>query len=383
MDRSACSNGSGAAAMETGAADAFRAIAEIAGDIAFIIDCPSGDLRYISPSVEQLLGHTPAAFKQQLACPGQDGPLRALCAGLPQRLARYAAGDTSRLRLVREWEVPAASRQAVPVEVISTLILGADGAPLALAGMIRDHSPSRALAAEQKRFASMLNHEFRTPLSTIDGAIQRLEATSANADEATRQRYRKIGAAVDRLIGMLDEYLSPDRMAALGRSKPPAGIAPRQLLDEAAQLLQAAGRPVRIQADALPATLRGDPQGLRLAVKVLVDNALAFSPPGSEVALSGQAVANGIELGVADQGAGVPADDAARIFDKGFRGSNAAGIRGNGLGLYMARAVLEVHGGTIELVESPFGGAMFKIWLPTPVERGKVVDSHEPNRDNR
>ncbi|GAB3426155.1 PAS domain-containing sensor histidine kinase [Massilia solisilvae] len=384
MDRSACSNGSGAAAMETpGAADAFRAIAEIAGDIAFIVDCPSGDLRYISPAVEPLLGHSPAAFRQQLAGSDQPGPLRALCAGLPQRLARYAAGDTSRLRLVREWEMPTPSGPAVPVEVISTLILDADGAPVALAGMIRDQSARRALAAEQKRFASMLNHEFRTPLSTIDGAIQRLEATCGNADEATRQRYRKIGAAVDRLIGMLDEYLSPDRMAALGRSKPAAGIAPRQLLDEAAQLLQAAGRPVRMQADALPAALRGDPQGLRLAVKVLVDNALAFSPPGSEVALVGRAVANGVELAVADQGAGVPANDAARIFDKGFRGSNAAGIPGNGLGLYMARSVLEVHGGTIELVERPFGGAMFKIWLPTPVERGKVVDSHEPNRDNR
>ncbi len=80
----------------------------------------------------------------------------------------------------------------------------------------------------------MLNHEFRTPLSTIDGAIQRLEATGAGADEATRARYRKIQGAVDRLIEMLDEYLSPDRMQAIGQKPKAHTVAPLTLLEEAA-----------------------------------------------------------------------------------------------------------------------------------------------------
>src|SRR5206468_6424801 len=110
---------------------------------------------------------------------------------------------------------------------ISTLLLDEAGRPHLLAGLVRDLSARRAREAEQKRFASMLNHEFRTPLSTIDGAIQRLEATCKDADESTRQRYRKIASATDRLIAMLDDYLSPDRMAALGRDRPANGVPPR------------------------------------------------------------------------------------------------------------------------------------------------------------
>jgi signal transduction histidine kinase len=261
----------------------------------------------------------------------------------------------------------------VPVRVISTLLLDAAGKPATLAGMIRDQSGQRALASEQKRFASMLNHEFRTPLSTIDGAIQRLEATSRNADEASRQRYRKIGAAVDRLIAMLDEYLSPERMAALGGARAPSGFSVRQLLDEAAGQVRASGRHAEVQAGELPAALRGDPAGLRLALKVLVDNALAFSPAGSPVELSACTVENGIDITVRDHGAGVPAGDAARIFDRSYRGSNATGIPGSGLGLYMARSVLEVQGGALELVQPCQQGAIFKIWLPNNVNRGKVV----------
>jgi signal transduction histidine kinase len=179
---------------------------------------------------------------------------------------------------------------------------------------------------------------------------------------------------------MLDEYLSPERMAAIGKTAP-AGVDVRALLDEAAAQARAAGRPVTLLTDGLPPTLRGDLQGLRLALKVLIDNALAFSPSGSPVELTGRPVANGIELIVHDHGPGVPADDAPRIFDKSYRGSNATSP-GSGLGLYMARSVLEVHGGTLDLLQESGHGATFHVWLPV-LNGGKVVASDEPNSDNR
>lgn len=352
---------------------AFRALAELAGDAAFIVDCRDRSVPYLSAGAGQLLGHRAEDFSQQLSAPGQDGPLAALCAGLDARLQRFADGDHSRLRVVREFEFARPDGSSLPLQVSSTLVLDQAGAAVALAGILRDRSAERAVQAEQQRFARMLNHEFRTPLAVIDGAIQRLEATSGLADDATRQRYRKIGGAVDRLIGMLDEYLSPERMAAIGRARAPSGVDPRVLLDEAAAQARAAGRPVSLQAERLPATLRGDPQGLRLALKVLVDNALAFSPPGSQVELEGRGVANGIDILVRDHGAGVPPADASRIFDKTFRGSNATGLPGSGLGLYMARSVLEVHGGTLELQKLQGTGALFKISLPTGINRGKFL----------
>jgi PAS domain S-box-containing protein len=361
MNRSASIDSSGIAGLAL--AEQFRVIAEIGGDIAFSIDCASGQLRYVSPSIEQLVGYTPEEVAAGIGA-GAEGPLAALCAGLPERMRRLRAGDRSRLRLVRETEFHGPHGYPVPVEIISSLLCGDDGQPLALVGLVRDLSPRRLREAEQKRFASMLNHEFRTPLSTIDGAIQRLEATAGHADEATRARYRKIAVATDRLIGMLDDYLSPERMAGIGSERQPTTLAPLTLLEEGAGQLRAAGRVASIKARELPETLRCDPEGLRLALKVLIDNAIAYSPATSPVVLVGRLAASGIELAVRDHGPGVPAGDQTRVFDKFYRGRNADGMPGSGLGLYMARSIIEVHGGVLSLVTPNGGGAEFRIWLP-------------------
>lgn len=377
MKRSVSIDDSGHAGLAL--AEQFRVIAEIGGDIAFSIDCASGGLRYISPSIEQLIGYTPDEVAAGVE-PGADGPLAALCTGLTERIRRLRAGDRSRLRLVRETEFHGKHGYPVPAEIISSLLCGADGEPTALVGLVRDLSPRRLREAEQKRFASMLNHEFRTPLSTIDGAIQRLEATCTQADEATRARYRKIALATDRLIGMLDDYLSPERMAGIGSERQPTSLAPRALLDEGAQQLRAAGRSASIQARELPEALRCEPEGMRLALKVLIDNAIAYSPPTSPVVLGGRLAASGIELSVRDHGPGVSQDEQVCVFDKFYRGRNADGMPGSGLGLYMARSIVEVHGGLLSLVTPAGGGAEFRIWLP--VAAAKQLARQDASPDN-
>jgi PAS domain S-box-containing protein len=344
-------------------ADAFRSIAELGGDLVFILDCASGLPVYFSPHVNEMLGYRVSDVHEHFTT-NRDGPLAPLCTGLEERLRRFAAGDGSRLRVAREFDLRRPDGREVPVEVISTLLLDQAGRAQALAGIVRDLSARREREREQKRFASMLNHEFRTPLSTIDGAIQRLEATNPHADEPTRQRYRKIANATDRLIAMLDDYLSPERMAALGRQRQEKSVAPRLLLEELVAQVRVAGRPVQLQADELPAKLRGEPAGLRMALKILLDNALRYTPAGSALLVLGQRAQNGVVLALRDAGPGVPPADLPRIFDKGYRGSNTSGLPGSGLGLYMARSVVEVHGGTLEHAPAPEGGAEFRLWLP-------------------
>jgi PAS domain S-box-containing protein len=365
---------------DTASAAAFRAIAELHGDVLFIVDCRSGLPTYMSDAVVALLGYGIEAFAHQLR-EGGDGPLAALCAGLPTRLQRFANGDQTRLRVVRHIDQARPDGHIVPLEVTSTLILDENGRASVLAGMLRDISAERDRVEQQRRFTSMLNHEFRTPLSTIDGAIQRLEVTGANADEATRQRYRKIQDAVDRLIGMLDDYLSPDRLEEIGRTRQPDCVAPGQLLEDAAQQIRAAGRKAEVDCGDLPASLRCQPQGVRLALKVLVDNALQYAPDDDTILLSGRIADGGVELSVSDHGAGVPVGETNSIFDKGYRGSNAAGP-GSGRGLYMARSVVEVHGGHMYVESVVPRGATFKIWLPAQRGTGKRVASEVINSDN-
>lgn len=363
----------------------FRTMAELGGAVAFSVALPEGRLAYLSPTFAELSGHDAAALQAAL-----DGTGPAALAPLGAWLTEASYGAPGQ-RCTREFDLQHAEGRPLALEAIATVVPGAPGiagAPdtrAALVGLLCDLSERRTYLAEQKRFASMLNHEFRTPLATIDGAIQRLEATSSQADDATRQRYRKIGAAVDRLIAMLDEYLSPDRMAALGRARQPNTITVRDLVETGVQQVRTAHRQAILETEDLPLLLRGEPEGLRLALKVLIDNALAFSPPGSPVTLRARRSGGGVELAVLDGGEGVPPEDAERVFDKGYRGKNALGMAGSGLGLYMARSIVEVHGGMLSLApdaerkhepqeqqqqlqqkqrEQQRGGAEFRLWMP-------------------
>ena len=340
----------------------FRTIAELCGDVAFAIALPTRHLDYLSPAFSALSGFKTEALQGALDGDGAS-PLAPLAAWL-----REAAAGQPGVRSQREFDLLDAEGRPLALDALAMVPLD-DGATLV--GVLRDLSARRGHQSEQKRFASMLNHEFRTPLATIDGAIQRLEATSNHADEPTRARYRKIGAAVYRLIGMLDEYLSPDRMAALGRVRQPNTITVSDLVETGATQIRTAGREAVLRLDELSAgdklqqTLRGEPEGLRLALKVLIDNALAFSPPSAAVILRARRSGGGIELAVLDGGAGVPPDDVTRVFDKGYRGRNAAGLPGSGLGLYMARSIVEVHGGVLSLAPGEEGaGAEFRLWMP-------------------
>ena len=369
-------------------AEQFRAIAEMSGDIAWSLDCTSGKLTYISPFAEPAFGYRLAQIEQQFA--SSEGPMGMIGAGLAQRLQRFADGDVTRLQLVREFDLSRSDGETVPLEIRSRLLLDASGRAVMMVGIVRDLSDRRTREKERRRFASMLNHEFRTPLSTIDGAIQRLESTHHHADEPTRARYRKIGLATDRLIAMLDDYLSPERMIELGQRRSVDALSPKVLLEEGAARAREAGRHVSVELGTLPESVRCDPAGLRLAMKVLVDNAIQYSPGDTLITLraatmpsaAGSAVRSNLELSVSNYGTGLNADEAALAFNKFSRGSNAQGLPGSGLGLYMARSVIEVHGGSVELASHP-GDVLtvFKIFLPIR-SSGKQLASNNPNSDN-
>jgi hypothetical protein len=111
----------------TPSADQFRLIAEIGGDVAWIVDCATGLPSYISPAVEPLLGYGFADFHRQMKGGDPAGPLGALCADLAARLTRLAAGDLSRLQLVRQFDQQHRDGHQVPIEVVSTVKLDPAG----------------------------------------------------------------------------------------------------------------------------------------------------------------------------------------------------------------------------------------------------------------
>jgi signal transduction histidine kinase len=331
----------------------YRLMLEHGTDIHWMLDCATGQLLYVSPVATRRFDWPPdqaLVRAQAIAAP--------LLHDLPERLERFRRGDDSRRTVLREAEL-----EGVAVEIESTLV-----DEHRLVGVARDITARRTFEHQQKKFASMLSHEFRAPLATIDGAIQRLVMTDKGSDEGTTKRYHKIQTAADRLLAMVDEYLSPERLAAIGRPRRENGIAPAALMEAAAAQARTRRSTVIVQAGDAPAWVRADPEGMRMCLDVVLDNAVKYTPADSPIVLwAGKAAGGGVEFTVADSGPAIPEHEIGRLFDKGYRGSTATGVAGSGIGLYMAKAVIEVHGGTLSVQNLPESGKKFRIWLPVAV----------------
>lgn len=332
-------------------------------EASFIAD--AAGLIWLSPACERQFGYT-LAGAQALAAP--------LLAALPVRLARYAGGDATRWQVRRELQLSHADGHLLSLEIITTLMPEADGSLRRIHGIVRDMTAAQALDVKQKQFTSMLSHEFRTPLAVIDGAAQLLEMTGKDHDESTRKRYRKIQTAADRLLALVDEHLTPQRMAEIGRKRQPDQVAPASLLQAAVQQAASRRASLTLALGNLPAQMRCDPAGMRLCLDILLDNAIKYTPAESAIEVAAaMAAGGGLEMRVRDYGAGVEPGELGQIFQKAYRGNNAAHVAGSGLGLYMASAVIEVHGGTLTARYADGGGMEFRIWLPIASEAGKVL----------
>jgi signal transduction histidine kinase len=123
------------------------------------------------------------------------------------------------------------------------------------------------------------------------------------------------------------------------------------------------GGHVRTALGASSLVVRGDPIRIRQAIDNLIANAVVHAPQGSEVVVGAELVRGAVRISVKDAGAGIPEEKHAAIFDPGVRLDRQA--PGSGLGLAVARAIAEAHGGTLSVRSSPGEGATFVLSLPS------------------
>jgi signal transduction histidine kinase len=228
----------------------------------------------------------------------------------------------------------------------------------------------RRAQAEQQAFLATLSHELRTPLTVIDTVAQNLELDAVDADQQTQGRYAKILQATARLSGLLDGYLDQERFSLLRHGVKPVLCDPRALLAdavEAARLLSNRHR-LRVEVLDLPEFILCEPRLTRLALRNLADNAVKYTPSGTEVIVrgrrAGRRVDDGVWLEVVDLGPGIPAAEVDRLFDPQVRAPNPGRTGGSGMGLSLARRMIQTQGGTLTAISAPGHGSCFRIWLP-------------------
>ena len=267
--------------------------------------------------------------------------------------------------------------QEVHIEVELSSPLAVNSRPFRVPGSeagavvsVQDITDRRAVEAraEQMReaFFSMIRHELRKPLLTVDRCLSMLE-TGGEATPETRDMARR---ATAHLTAMVDDMLflarlERDPMAVRLRD----GVSLRFLLVESdlAYRVRAVenGVKLRLVPPEEDVLFRGDEGRLGQVVGNLVDNAIKFTPRSGTVLLSGGREGNGIWVRVADTGPGIPAAERERVFGKFYQMRDDEGRTvGLGLGLAICRQVVLAHSGTIEVGEQPEGGSVFTVRLP-------------------
>jgi len=227
----------------------------------------------------------------------------------------------------------------------------------------------RHLTQLQRNFVSMASHEFRTPLTIIDGHAQRLRKLSdrIGADEIVT-RAGKIRAAVQRMTHLIDNLLTSTRLVESGAGLyfHPQDIDLRELVHDVCQLHHEISPGSTIAENLGDRSLRmvGDPKLLFQVFDNLLSNAIKYSPGGGIVTITSRAEGGRFVVVVEDQGIGIPSADLGRLFERYFRGSNVSGIVGTGVGLNLVKMVVDLHGGEIEVESQEGKGARFTVLLP-------------------
>jgi len=255
----------------------------------------------------------------------------------------------------------------IPVGITYAPLLNAEGKLRNVTVTVRDITHFRNADEVKSTFISVVSHELRTPVALIKGYASTLRRDDARWDKRTiSDSLQVIEEEADRLAKMIDDLLDASRLQAGGLSLNRADVALPSLSSRVIERFAAQSPKHQLVADfpeKFPVIL-ADETRIEQVLANLVSNSLKYAPQG-EIKISGQARPEQVIVCVSDQGAGIEAKDLPHIFDRFYRSTNAVKqTKGAGLGLYLARAIVEAHGGRIWADSSAGTGAKICFSLP-------------------
>lgn len=237
-------------------------------------------------------------------------------------------------------------------------------------GFITDITQRKHLEQMKNEFVSTVSHELRTPLTSIAGSLGLINGEALGpVPNAMREMLSIAQSNSQRLRQLIDDLLDMDKLLAGKMSFIPQQLDIDSFLAECVTSHQGFARQHDVQltyTGGPVAQITADPMRLQQVLSNLLSNALKFSPAGSQVLLSAQALGGQIRILVVDQGPGVPAEFVDRLFEK-FSQADASDRRqkgGTGLGLAISKELMERMGGCIGFYPRPGGGSVFWVELP-------------------
>jgi len=300
--------------------------------------------------------------------------------GLKTALLRAIAGAAGLAALLALLTGLAVARRITrPVtRLIAATRAMAAGDRTARVGEIRTAGELRELAAAFDQMAGNLDrqeqirrnlvadvaHELRTPIAILQAGHEALLDGVAEPTPAELGSLRDEVLRLARMVGDLQTLAAADA-AALNLTRKPDDLAElaAAAADSLARRFEAAGIALDRQLAAAP--VLADPRWLHQVITNLLTNALKFTPPGGQVTITTGTENADAVLRVTDTGQGIPAEDLPRIFDRFFRGQQAAQISGSGIGLAVAAELVKAHGGRLAAASEVGHGTQLTLSLPS------------------
>ncbi len=259
----------------------------------------------------------------------------------------------------------------------STLSVGITYAPLFddnrqlhnVIANVRDITKFREAEAAKTIFISMISHELKTPVSVIKGYATTLSRDDVEWDRATvHNGLRVIDEEADKLNDLIENLLDATRLQ-LGTFRLHFGpVALDELAEKLAEKFRTQTAIHTIETD-FPddfPVVQGDDRRLSQVLANLLSNAIKYSPEGGRISIGGRVAEDSVQVFVSDEGIGLTPEQQGLLFQRFYRADNALTrqTQGAGLGLYIARSIVEAHGGHISVESEPGKGTTFTISMP-------------------
>ena len=257
-------------------------------------------------------------------------------------------------------------------QVHGTALRDSDGQRLGSLIVLHDVTRLRQLELVRRDFVANASHEIKTPVTAIKVATETLTEAAAHDPEAAQHFVGVIERQTDRLVALVEDLLSIARLEDDDdhTRTPPVALSVREVLDAAVDTCRGS---IETQKATVEITCRDDLEApikrdlLEQAVVNLIDNAIKYSEPGSDVQVTAERAGGEVIISVYDHGMGITEDHLPRIFERFYRTDRARSrqLGGTGLGLAIVKHVANSHAGRVSVDSTPGHGSTFRLHIPS------------------
>jgi signal transduction histidine kinase len=253
--------------------------------------------------------------------------------------------------------------------IISVFLTGAAG-PDSSGRLLELHdvTPERREKREREEFVAMMTHDLKSPLTVIMGYVQALLGETDKVDDSLHMFINEMDKSARKMLSMIEDVLDAYRLEAGLLQIDPQPCNVNKLLEGCCRDLE---REAVLHGsyffseigDGIP-PLSLDGKQISRVFANIIGNAVKFTPRRGSIRVASELQDDHVVIEVTDTGIGIPTEELPNIFNKYFRAAGAQGFKGTGLGLTISKAIVEAHGGSIDVESEAGRGSRFSVVLP-------------------